>query len=201
MLIDNAEVEATSLETMGGPRGGRQCQVHVHIGPCAQGRRDGRGKKRFLLLGGNWTNLNASSMPPAPWLAVCSEAASASNTISYRVCTKHGTRSGNLCSRFGTRSGTRSVLFRVLIRDLIAGLVPDRRPDLVQDLGQDLSDRSGTRFGIRDLVRLESDLASDQVPDLAPDQVPHLVQGLAPDFVRIRANSVRNVVPVGCQTW
>ena len=143
-------------------------------------------------------------MPPAPWLAVCSEAASASSTIWYRVCTKHGTRSGNLSSsRFGTRSGTRFVLFRIPadLRDLIAGLVPDQRPDLVQDLGQDISDSSGTRFGIRDLVLLESDLASHQVPDLAPDQLPDLVQDVAPDFVPIRANSVRNVIPVGCQTW
>ena len=88
-------------------------------------------------------------MPRAPGLAVCSEAASASSTIWYRVCTTHGTRSGNLSSSsFGTRSGTRSVLFRVPadVRDLIAVLVPDRRPDLVQDLRQDLSDRSGTRF-------------------------------------------------------
>ena len=114
-------------------------------------------------------------MPPAPWLAVCSKAASSSSIIWYRVCTKHGTSSGNLSSsRFGIRSGTRSVLFRMPadVRDLIAGLVPaERRPDLVHDLGQDLSGRSGcsTRFGIRDLVRLESDLASDQVPDLAPD--------------------------------
>ena len=138
-------------------------------------------------------------MPPAPWLAVCSKAASSSSTIWYCVCTKHGTRSGNLSSsRFGTRSGTRSVLFRIPAdeRDLIAGLVPDQRPDLVQDLGQDPLDRSGTRFGIRDLVRLESDLASDQVPDLAPDQLPDLVQYVAPDFVPIRTNSVRNEVPV-----
>ena len=102
--------------------------------------------------------LKASPMPPAPWLAVCSKAASSSSTIWYRVCTKHGTRSGNLSSSIlGTISGSRSVLFRIPadVRDLIAGLVPDRRPDLVQDLGQDLSDRSGTRFGIRDLVRLE----------------------------------------------
>ena len=84
-----------------------------------------------------------------PSLAVCSEAATAPSTIWYRVCTKHGTRSGNLSSsRFGTTSGTRSILFRVPddVRDLISGLVPDRRPDLVQDLRQDLSDRSGTRF-------------------------------------------------------
>ena len=84
---------------------------------------------------------------------------------------------------------------------MIAGLVPDRRPDLVQGRGQHLSDRSGTRFGIRDLVRLESDLAPDQVPDLAPDQLPDLVQDVAPDVLPIRANSVRNVVQVGCQTW
>ena len=83
-----------------------------------------------------------------------------------------------------------------ILRDLIARLVPDQRPDLVQDLGQDPLDRSGTRFGIRDLVRLESDLASDQVPDLAPDQLPDLVQYVAPDFVPIRTNSVRNEVPV-----
>ena len=139
-------------------------------------------------------NLKASPMPPAPLLAVRSEAATAPSTIWYRVCTKHGTRSGDLSrSRFGTRS----VLFRVPddVRDLIAGLVPDRRPDLVQDLGKDLSDRSCTRFGIPDLVWLESDLASDLVPDLAPDPLPDLVQDVAPDFVPVRANSVRDVVP------
>ena len=54
---------------------------------------------------------------------------------------------------------------------------------------------------MRDLVRLESDLASDLVPDLAPDPLPDLVQDVAPDFVPVRANSVRDVVPVGCQTW
>ena len=95
------------------------------------------------------SNLKASPMPPAPWLAVCSKAANSSITIWYRVCTKHGTRSGNLSSsRFGIRSGTRSVLFRMPadVRDLIAGLVPaERRPDLVHDLGQDLSGRSGSR--------------------------------------------------------
>ena len=141
-------------------------------------------------------------MPPAPLLAVCSEAATAPSTIWYRVFTKHGTRSGKLSSgRFLTRSGTKSVLCRVPddVRDLIAGLVPDRRPNLVQDLGQDLSDRSGTRFGIRDLVRLASDLASDLVPDLAPDPLPDLVKDVAPDFVPGRANSVRDVVPVGYQ--
>ena len=145
-------------------------------------------------------NLKASPMPPAPLLAVCSEAASASSTIWYRVCTNMAPGPASFGS---SRFGTRSVFFRVPddVPDLIAGLVPDRRPDLVQDLGQDLSDRSGTRFGLRDLVRLESDLASDQVPDLAPDQLPDLVQDVAPDFVPIRANSVRNVVPVGCQTW
>ena len=85
---------------------------------------------------------------------------------------------------------------------MIAGLVPaDRRPDLVQDLGQDQWGRSGSRFGIRDLARLESDLASHQIPDLAPDQLPDLVQDVAPDFVQIRANSVRNVIPVGFQIW
>ena len=48
---------------------------------------------------------------------------------------------------------------------------------------------------------LAADLACDLVPDLVPDPLPDLVQDVAPDFVLIRANSVRNVVPVGCQTW
>ena len=41
---------------------------------------------------------------------------------------------------------------------------------------------------------LAADLAFDLVPDLAPDPLPDLVH-VAPDFVPVRANSVRDVVP------
>ena len=75
-------------------------------------------------------------MPPAPWLAVCSKAASSSSTIWYRVCTKHGTRSSNLSSsRFGIRDLVR--LESDLASDQVPDLAPDQLPDLVQDVAPD----------------------------------------------------------------
>ena len=104
-------------------------------------------------------------MPPAPSLAACSEAATAPSTIWYRVCTKHGTRSGNLSSgrsitRFETRRGTR---FRTSSCQFGTGcgtsLMPDLVADRVLDLGPDpqCCPRSGAR--------------SDLVPGLSPDFV------------------------------
>ena len=135
-------------------------------------------------------------MPPAPSLAACSEAATAPSTIWYRVCTKHGTRSGNLSSgrsitRLGTRRGTRfrtsSCQFGTgcgtsLMLDLVANRVFDLGPNAEwchrSGARFDLGTRSVTRFRIESVTNLGTDQKGDLLAYFALDYVPEVVPGL-----------------------